>query len=290
MGPLIGYVSIPCPAGSIRPAGDFFLVKVDSQVGPGRWRVLGDRKSFEVTTQISLNLGQTLRLRWLSQEGTRWVLEILPDPIKPDPEVQSAPWGSMFPRMWETLAKWESWLRTKTGPLDRENWAASMEARMEAPGGSLAQRAEPWLIWQSTLEKGNYRPPPEDDGFWDLWNSHPTRTRDRWLGMPLRWEWEGQSEAGLLQAHWNHGTTCIDTWNVTAAPAGTPFRLDARVCPDSLTLDWFFFNASDRTRWQSKIRATGDKLSSPELRVILRVPVQAKPTEPEWPKGINVEI
>jgi hypothetical protein len=144
------------------------------------------------------------------------------------------------------------------------------------------------LNWQTSLEGGRNQPPPEDD-YWDFWNSRKPSAGDPWLVLPLRWVHEGKEDAGMLQAHWNPQAQAIDQWNLTACPAGTPFRLEARTKPGVLDLTWRFFDEADQRRWADLVPILAESLSKPELRVGLKVDGPAGKAEPSRRGGINVQ-
>ena len=293
MGPLIGFVTVPRSAESHRPTGAFFSAAVEAKVGPGTWRVNLDGRTVVVTTSLDLVPGQSLKLKLVSQAGGRWVLQTvtgsMPQPVPDEASALMAAFVSRgLPLAADKLAAWTRWLGNLSGPVDKETWAASLEARGQGPNGSAASAMQPWLDWQASLEQGKYEDPPDDD-YWDFWNSRRTAAGDPWLVMPLRWVYEGTEDTGMLQAHWNPQAQAIDRWNLTACPAGTPFRLEARTKPGSLDLTWRFFNDADRTRWTSLVPALEGMLSTPEFRVGLKVTGQDRVGEPLPRGGIDVQ-
>ena len=295
MGPLIGFVSIPRPAEPLRPAGAFFSAVVDSQAGPHTWRVRIEGRVTLVTTDLSLVPGQVLRLKLASQEQGRWLFQLIPPAVQTgpggpvaDPGLMAAFLSRGLPLAAERLSVWSRWLGRVPGAADKEGWAASLEARGEQPAGAMAEALEPWLAWQSSLEDGRTRQPPEDDGFWDLWNSRQTPAGDPWLVMPLRWEYQGQADAGLLQAHWSPQAQAVDRWHLTASPAGTAFRLEAQAKPRRLELVWRFFHEDDRLRWKPLVPGLAAACSGSDLQVVLDV--QGPPHNAvRLPEGIDVQ-
>lgn len=271
---LRGFVTLPRLAGQPRPAGAFFSATVEGPTGPGAWRVRLEGRTQVVSTSLALEPGQTLRLKSLGLQGGRWLLQVLPGPgASPSPTIPDALMAAFvsrgLPLAAETLGRWGRWVAQAPGaPSDREGWAAGLEARGEAPNGPTARALEPWLAWQTALERGE-APPLPDEEFWDHWNLR-TPAGEPWLVVPLRWVYEGQSDAGLLQAHWNAPAQTIDRWSLTAAPASVPFRLEARVTR-GLELVWRFFRPEDRALWAPRAVALVQGLSSPELEVTLRV-------------------
>jgi len=278
VGPLNGFVTIPRPAETLRPTGVFFSAVVVSKVGPQTWRVNLDGRNVVVSTTLDLAPGQTLRLKWVSQQGDRWLLQTWPQSAKEtlvSPGVEANALMAAFlsrglPLAAEKLTAWTRWLEKSPGPVDKENWAASLEARGQGPFGPFSEGLDPWLAWQSSLEQGKNQPPPDDD-YWDLWNSRNTSSGDPWLVTKLVWVHEDQEDAGLLQAHWNPQAQCIDQWNLTACPADTPFRLEARSKPQLLDLTWCFFHEKDRALWEPMVPGLLAALSSEELTVHLRL-------------------
>lgn len=271
---LRGFVSLPRLAGSPRPAGAFFLATVEGPAGPGAWRVRLEGRTQVVSTNLALEPGQALRLKSLGLQGGRWLLQVLPGPgAAPSPLTPDALMAAFvargLPLAAETLSRWARWVAQAPGqPQEREAWAAGLEARGEAPTGPMARALEPWLAWQAALERGEH-PPMPDEEFWDHWNLR-TAAGEPWLVVPLRWEYEGQFDAGLLQAHWNAPAQAIDRWSVTAAPASVPFRLEARVA-GGLELVWRFHRPEHRALWAPRAADLARGLSSPELPVTLRV-------------------
>jgi len=293
VGPLIGFVSIPRPAESLRPAGAFFSAVVEAKAGPQTFRVRLDGKATLVTTDLDLVPGQTLRLKVAAQEKGRLVLQVVsPAPAATvgsgaDPALMAAFVARGLPLAAERLTAWTRWLGRAPGVSDKEGWAASLEARGEKPAGPLADALEPWLTWQSSLEEGRSQAPPDDKGFWDLWNSRKPVGGDPWLVMPLRWEYQGVAEAGLLQAHWSPQAQAVDRWQLTAAPAGAAFRLEARTKPGSLDLTWHFFDPADAARWKPLEVPLAAACTQADLKVTLAV--QGRPSaEPSGLEGVDV--
>lgn len=272
---LPGFITVPRGAGVLRPAGAFFSAVVLGPAGKGLWNVTLDGRTLVVSSSLELTPGQTLKLKLASQTGTRWVFQVAADA----PAIREAPVASSLmaafasrglPLVSERLALWSRWLAQQTGPADKESWAASLEARGAAPGSPLSRSVEPWLHWQTSLEEGRTPDPPDDDP-WDEWNLKKTPAGDPWLVMPLRWEYQGETAAGLLQAHWSPQGQRIDQWHLTAAPAGVPFRLEALSRPPELRLIWRFFRSEDQKRWSAWAETEGRLLSAPDLRVVLEV-------------------
>jgi hypothetical protein len=107
--------------------------------------------------------------------------------------------------------------------------------------------------------------------------------------MPLKWEWEGRVDAGLLQARWNPASDSVDAWNLTAAPAGTGFRLEARPGDGVLDLTWRFFTHEDRQAWAPQAQSLGRSLSLPDLRVDLRIVGPEDPRSGNPGGGLDVQ-
>jgi hypothetical protein len=269
----VGFVAVPRTE-LTSPAGAFFSAVVESKTGPGLWRVTLDGRTLVVQSDLDLTPGQTLRLKLVSQTAGKWLFQTIEKANTPtavlsaDPGLIAAFVSRGLPAAAERLSAWSRWL-AKNGPSDKADWAASLEARGAGPDGPLASAAEPWLVWQTGLERGDNRPPPEDDP-WDLWNARKPAS-DPWLVLPLRWEYEGQADAGLLQAHWSPVAQGIDRWNLTAAPAGVPFRLEAVSRTGRLDLVWRLFSDEDRRHWERSATDWERQLSSPELAVSLTV-------------------
>ncbi len=273
--------------------GLFFSAAVEAKVGADTWRVKLDGRSLVVTTTLDLVPGQTLRLRLVSQEAGRWVFETVPraQPAPPAPQADGTLMAAFvsrgLPVIAEKLAAWTRWLGRTAGPVDKDSWAASLEARGQGPGTPLAAGLEPWLAWQEALEGGRQQPTP-DEGYWDLWNSRRTASGEPWLVTAVRWVHEDQQDAGLLQAHWNPQAQAIDRWNFTAAPEATPFRLEVWTRPGHLELHWHFFEDVHRRKWEPRADELSSALSSPDLRVTLKV--RGRPEAPFLlPKGVHVE-
>lgn len=288
---LRGFVTLPRLAGSPRPAGAFFSAVVEGPAGPGAWKVRLEGRTQVVVTSLALEAGQTLRLKSLGLQGGRWLLQVTQELAPPANSVAPDALMAAFvvrglPLAAESLSRWARWVSQAPGqPSDRETWAAGLEARGESPGAPTSRSLEPWLAWQTALERGEH-PPVPDEEFWDLWNLR-TPAGEPWLVMPLRWEYEGQLDAGLLQAHWNAPAQAIDRWSLTAAPASVPFRLEARATR-GLELVWRFFRPEDRALWAPRAAALVQGLSSPEFEVTLRV-VGSDPEAPGPLGGVDVQ-
>jgi len=295
VGELIGFVSVPRTAELPRSAGAFFSAVVQAKVGPGTWQLNLGGRNLNVNTELNLSIGQSLRLQLTAQQGSRWILRILETP--PNPEFRSPGETSLMaaflsrglPLLGERLQIWTRWLRSSSVPSDGEAWAASLEARGNGPGSVLADGVLPWLAWQKTLEEGHPEHPPDTEEFWDLWNSHQSISGDPWLVLPLHWEYEGISDSGLLQAHWNPQSQTIDQWNLTAAPAGIAFRLESHVKLEMLEWNWYFFQESDRIFWRKLAARLEKQLASGGSQV--RLNIMGKPSTPLMPPGgVNVRI
>jgi len=292
VGALIGFLSIPRPAESLRQVGAFFFVVVGARLGPESWRVTLDGRPLVVTTALDLVAGQRLRLKLVSQEQGRWLLQTAAGPSAAPPVgaevsgVLAAFLSRGVPMVGEKLAAWSRWLGRPGLPSDKEAWAASLEGRAQGPSSAFAAGLEPWLAWQAQLELGLSEPPPGDD-YWDLWNSRKAVAGEPWLAMALRWVHEGREDAGLLQAHWSPQAQVIDQWNLTASPADTPFRLEARMSPGRLELTWRFFREDDRRKWASLALGLPDLSQPPELSVSLQVAGPATP--PRRQGSVDVE-
>ena len=232
MDPIPGFVFVPRPAGSAPAAGAFFSAVVPVPPGPG----------------LPLPDGEELRTALVAAFLSRGL-----------------------PTAAQALDRWVGWSKHSAAPWDQAGWASSLEARGWGPDSPPATALEPWLAWQTALENGKASPPPDEDGFWDLWNSRRPQRGDPWLVLPLRWEWKGHQDAGLLQAHWNTTSQSIDAWHLTAAPGGTGFRLEARPSTDSLALTWRFFQGSDQGFWDSRVATLAEALSRPDFAVTLKV-------------------
>ena len=304
MGPLIGYLSVPRPSENLRPAGAFLSAVVLSKVGHDSWKVELDGRPIIVATPLNLAPGQVLRLKIVNQEKGQWVLGVISSFQKSTAPQKSAAGptaplvtslGQEFlaqglPPVVAKLSQWTRWTRSFEGPSDQEAWAASLEARQEIPEGPMAGELMPWLEWQAGLERGENTPPPGDDDIWDRWNTRKTKSGDPWLIMPLKWEYQGTQEAGLLKAHWNPPSGSIDSWNLTAAPRGTAFRLAARVIPGKLDLTWTFFKALDREFWARRILNLAEGLTTPDLEVKLQVAPLWHPPGPVSRMEVDLEI
>ena len=276
----VGFVAVPRTELS-RPAGAFFFAAVEAKAGPGLWRVTLDGKTLVVQSNLDLVPGQTLRLKLVSQTAGRWLFQIADrgassSPMTVDSALLAAFVSRGLPAAGERLAAWTRWL-AKPGPSDKADWAASLEARAASPDSPLAQALEPWLSWQASLERGERRPPPQDDP-WDLWNARRP-SGEPWLVVPVSWEYRGEHDSGLLQAHWSPVSQAIDRWNLTAAPAGTPFRLEASTRPGHLDFVWRFFRESDRQNGASWIE-TLTPLSTPDLIVTVQAAGPPKASDP----------
>lgn len=290
MNPSVGFVTVPRTELK-SPAGAFFSAVVDAKAGPGVWRVTLDGRTLLVQSDLDLVPGQTLRLRLVSQTAGRWVFQTLERAENPfsapaaDTALMAAFVSRGLPLAAERLAAWTLWL-AKPGPSDKTDWAAALEARSAAPDGPLPQALEPWLAWQAGVEKGERQPPPEDEP-WDAWNARRP-AGDPWLVLPLKWEYRGMTDSGLLQARWNAASRSIDRWNLTAAPAGVPFRLEAAAGPGRLDLVWRFFHETDRRTWTPLAAEWEHKLSSSDLAVHLSVEGPARPAA--LPGGVDVTV
>ncbi len=290
---LPGFITVPRGAGVSRPAGAFFSAVVLGSAGTGLWKVNLDGRTMVISSELGLVPGQTLKLKLASQTGARWVFQVVAEaPVLketgPGSPLVTAFVSRGLPLVSERLAAWSRWLVQHSGPSDKETWAASLEARGNGPGASLTRAVEPWLAWQTTLEEGRESDPPEEDP-WDEWNLRKTPAGDPWLVMPLRWEYQGRLDAGLLQAHWNPQGQRIDQWHLTAAPAGVPFRLEASSGPEELRLTWRFFRHADQTIWAKWADQEGPRLSLPGLKVLLTVAApRQETTAPQG--GIDVEV
>jgi hypothetical protein len=287
----IGFVAVPRTELN-SPAGAFFLASVEAKTGPGMWKVTLDGKTMVVQSDLNLVPGQTLRLKLISQTEGRWLFQIAdraaaaPDPvIVGDPALFAAFVSRGLPVAGERLAAWTRWL-SQPGPSDKADWAASLEARSVPPDSPIAQAFEPWLAWQSSLERGERRSPPEDDP-WDLWNVRRP-TGEPWLVLPITWEYHGDRDSGLLQAHWSAVSQTVDRWNLTAAPAGVPFRLEAQARRGHLDFVWRFFAENDRRAWESLAHGWEKTLTTPDLAVTLKVTGPAASSPPSG--GIDVSV
>ena len=298
MDPLPGFVSVPRLAGLSRPAGAFFFARVEGAVGPGQWRATMEGRTLVVTSALDLVPGQTLRLKLMSQNQGHWLFQTVEFPAttvgrrETDPGALALAFLSQgLPAATDRLGLWSRWLTAKPGlPLDKETWAASLESRDAGPHDTLTDAVRPWLEWQAALESGLSSDPPDDNDFWDDWNLHRTPGGQPWLVMPLRWEHRGVTDSGLLQAHWNPQAGAIDRWHLTAAPAQTPFRLEALVRPGRLDLTWCFFRTDDQNRWLSWVQTVGKApLSTPDLEVTLEVTGIEGVQNPRYRGGIDVE-
>ena len=296
MGPLIGFVSVPRSAEILRPTGAFFSAVVESRAGADTWKVRIGTQSLIVSSTLDLVPGETLKLRMVSQKPSRWILQILPASETIDQKVpletnslMAAFLSRGLPLAAERLSAWTRWQGHGSGPSDREGWAASLEARGASPSDPFSAGLQPWLAWQTSLEGGHPSPPPEDDGYWDLWNTKKTPAGDSWLVQPLRWEYEGREDAGLLQAHYNPQRQAVDRWHLTASPAGIPFRLEANTDPGRLNLAWHFFGETDLSYWKTLAATWEQSLSSSDLQVTMRV--FGRPSQLFTPpkRGIDVE-
>lgn len=297
MDPLLGFVSVPRLVGSPRLAGAFFSAIVEGPAAPGQWKVHLDGKTVVVASAHNWTPGQVLRLKLVSQEGGRWLFQVVPSKASESREIRnyetllaSAFLSRGLPAVAERLSVWSRWLTKTEGPHDRESWAASLEARGAGPHSPLSEALSPWLAWQKSLEEGHSPPPPEDETCWDEWNLRPTPGDDPWLVVPVRWSYEGQTDAGLLQAHWNPQGQLIDRWHLVAAPVGTPFRLEALVKKDQLHLTWRFFRSKDRAEWESWAqRLEPNAFSTPELGVSLAVAGVEFSPPTSLRRGVDVE-
>lgn len=286
MNPQVGFVTVPRTELN-RPAGAFFFATVESKVGEGAWLVRFDGKSVTVRSELDLSAGQVLRLKLASTTGGRWVFQVLPkeEPPAAQSEALAAFVSKGLPAAAERLTVWTKWL-AKPGPSDKADWAGSLEARGASPDSPLARALDGWLAWQAALERGDSAKPPEDD-VWDLWNARKP-AGDGWLVVPLTWEYQEHRDSGLLQALWNPIAQTVDRWNLTAAPAGVPFRLEARSRPGALDLVWRFFRAEDRMAWERRTQRWEQVLSTPDCSVSLRADGPAP--RPEWKGGIDVRV
>ena len=275
MGPLTGFITVPRLADAPRPMGAFFSAVVEAKVGADTWRVKLDGQSLVVTTTLELVPGQTLRLKTSVQQGTQWILQTVGSDrhmeVPENSPLMAAFLSRGLPLAAETLVAWSRWLGRVPGPVDRETWAASLEARGVGPSDPLTSQLQPWLTWQTAMEAGRNPPPPDNPDWWDLWNTRKTPSGDSWLVQPLRWEFDGREDYVLLQAHFNPQRQMIDRWIMTASPNGFGFRLDALCDKGRLDLTWHFFYEADRLLWSEKILGWNQSLSSPELAVNLKV-------------------
>lgn len=289
---LPGFVSVPRLAGSPRPAGAFFSAVVEGPAGPGAWTVRLEGKVQVVLSDLKLTPGQVLRLQSSGLQGGRWILQVLP---AREEVPATAGLGSLaasflargLPAAAERLGAWSRWLAAGAAPSDKEAWAAGLELRGQGPQSPVADQLEPWLAWQQALENGRSEPPPDTEDFWDLWNLQTPRGGYPWITLPLRWVCEGHEDAGLLQARWNPPAQRVDLWNLTAAPAGVPCRIEALSAQNRLDLTWRFFRPEDRTSWQGRSEGWADRLSSPELAVTLSI---AGPAKAPAPLGGPVDV
>ncbi len=267
---------------------------VVSRQGPDQWTLQVDGRPWTVVTTLSLQPGDVLRLRKDPQLPGRWIVqESLPHAAGPESRNLS-PLAAAFvtrglPLVQEKLDAWQRWLDRHDGPLDKEGWAASLEARGQGPLDSLSENLQPWLTWQSALERGESPPAPGDEEIWDLWNSRKAAAGDPWLVQVVHWEHEGHHDSGLLQAHFHPQRQLIDLWNLTAAPNGTPLRVEAKCRPGGLALALQFFRDEDLQRWTAQAVDWNSALSSPEFLVTLSVEQPGSPAAP-WKGGINVVI
>jgi len=295
VGELIGFVSAPRPVEPVRPAGAFFSAVVEARVSSNTWKIRLDGHSLVVTTTLALIPGQTLRLKLVSQEDGRWIFQTASRPqekasVSPssEPALMAAFISRGLPIAVEKMASWAKWLGRISGPVDKEGWAASLETRGQGPESQMALDLQPWLAWQESLESGRKQPPPEDLSYWDLWNTRKTAPGDPWLVAAIRWTHEDEEDAGLLQAHWSPQAQAIDRWNLTAAPAEVPFRLEARTRPGHLDFVWHFFLAPHRKYWQARALPLANAASSPDLTVTMKV--AGRPETPLFSgEGIYVE-
>jgi hypothetical protein len=289
---LPGFVSVPRLVGSPRPAGAFFSAVVEGPAGPGAWTVRLDGKVQVVLSDLSLTPGQVLRLKSSGVQDGRWILQVLP--TRAEASSPSAEWGSLaaaflargLPAAAERLGVWSRWM-TGPAPSDKEAWAAGLELRGQGPQSPLTDHLEPWLVWQKALEEGRSEPPPDTEDFWDLWNLKTPPGGYPWIALPLRWVYEGQEDAGLLQARWNPPAQRVDQWNLTAAPAGYPCRIEAQSRPGRLDITWRFFQSDHLASWQGRIEGWARRLSSPELAVSLLL---AGPSKPPLTPGGPVDV
>lgn len=285
MEPVPGYLSLPRWAGFSLPNGAFFSALVEAEVAPGQWRIKVDGRMVVVHSQLPLQPGQKLRLvAEAHSEGGRW--RLLQDAVVSGMSVSPSLWAAFLTQglttAQERLESWARWLKGRTGPSDLETWAASLEARGAGPNASPTDALLPWLDWQAALELGLRQSPPDSDDTLDWWNLTRTVQGTPWLLMPLRWEYEGQRDAGLLKAHWDPSTTSIDRWNLTAAPAGVPFRIEAQNRSSCLFMIWRFFHPADRL-WASEwMESLGKEAWGEEVEVRIEGP--APP-----PRGIDVQ-
>ena len=263
-------------------------------MGADTWRVRVDGRSLVVTTNLDLVPGQTLRLKLVSQDSGRWILQTMPKnpavsppSAQPNSALMAAFLSRGLPIVAERVAAWSKWVARVPGSSDKEAWAASLESRGQGPSSPMAEGLKPWLAWQQALEEGKSQLPPED-GYWDLWNTRQAASGDPWLVIAVRWAHGGEEDAGLLQAHWSPQAQGIDRWNLTAAPGGTSFRLDARTKPGHLDFTWHFFQPLHLKQWKSLVPTLENTLSGPDLVVTLKV--AGPPETPAFPRdGVHVE-
>jgi hypothetical protein len=104
----------------------------------------------------------------------------------------------------------------------------------------------------------------------------------------LHWEYEGVHDSGLLQAHWASQRATIDRWQVTACPAGVPFRLEAATEGAGLSLTWRFFQPA-HAEWAKRWVAS-TPLSRPDCPVSIRVAGNPNLDAPPSLEGIDVEV
>ncbi len=291
----LGFLSVSRPADLPRQAGPIFLVVVEKQVGPNSWRVRLNGNSLTVVVDSDLQPGQQLRVRLVSER----TLQILskspsgPDPASTETVSQINPlMAAFFSRglavASEKLLLWSKWLSRNSGPSDHEGWVASLEARGSGPVDILTTQIQPWLAWQANLEQGNFERPPDGE-VWDLWNSTKV-AGDPWLTLPLKWEYKGKYDSGLLQAHYNQQRQGIDRWYLTACPLGIPFRIDASCNPSGLDLTWHFFNAEDLAVWKNRGPSLQASLSAAQFPVTLRVTGRPQDFFPGNVRGVDVKV
>jgi len=294
--PLLGFISVPRLAGSTRPVGAFFSATVEGPAGAGHWKINLDGKILVVASSLGWAAGQVLKLKLVDQGRGSLVFQVMPPPA-PSRDRASAEVSSLalaflsqgLPAVAQRLNLWSRWLAARGGLADKETWAASLEARGIGPHAPLTEALAPWLTWLSALETGQSPPPPEDETCWDEWNLRKTVDDAPWLVIPIRWDYQGLPDAGLLQAHWNPRAQRIDRWHFVAAPAQIPFRLEASSSKESLDLLWRFYRPQDQRRWESWVHEVGEAvLSTPELPVSLRVAGPPSPIS-SYRGGIDVE-
>jgi len=260
---------------------------VEHEVSPGRWKISLDGRSLIIASDLPMKPGQKLKLISAGEHSGMLRWRFVADPTPSTTTIPASLWAAFasqgLPLVQPRLEAWSRWMRDRTAPSDLESWVASMDARGLEPGATKTEALTPWLDWQAALERGLRLPPPakDDEWYWSNLTQHPQG--NPWLVMPLHWKFEENRDSGLLQAHWDSRSMAIDRWNLTAAPAGVPFRLEAQNKNPGTSLTWRFFRAEDRAWAESWL----NKLGGPSF-LAEQIEIRIDGPSPVW-RGIDVQ-